>query len=86
MATHVVHPSTTAPELAAHAASYHHFMLGMKWVIITLGSFLVFATLSFGTNAGLLVGIPVGIIVFGIGVYAMGHGMAHSTESDNPTD
>jgi hypothetical protein len=85
MATSAVHPSTTDTELAAHATSYHHFMLGLKWVVVTLAAVLTFATLSFGTGAGLGWGVVAGLIVFAIGAFAMRHGLAHSTESDNPT-
>ena len=84
MAASATHPSTTEPELAAHAMAYHRFMLGLKWVLVFLASFLTWATLSFGSNAGLGWGIVMGIVVFGIGVFAMRHGLAHSTESDNP--
>ncbi len=86
MASTAVHPTTTEPELTAHAVAYHRFMLGVKWVLVTLGSFITFATVSFGTNAGPMWGVLVGLMVLAIGVYAMGHGLAHSTESDNPRD
>lgn len=84
MAASAAHPSMTDPELSAHAMAYHRFMLGVKWVMVTLGSFLTFATLSFGTAAGPIWGVPVAIVVFVIGIFAMRHGLNHSTESDNP--
>ena len=86
MAASAVHPVKSDPELAAHAVAYHRFMLGVKWVMVSLGSFIIFATLSFGTSAGPVWGVIVGLLVFSIGVFAMGHGLGHSTESDNPTD
>ncbi|HEY2662552.1 MAG TPA: hypothetical protein VGI79_22735 [Caulobacteraceae bacterium] len=85
MASSAIHPSTTEPELKLHAASYHHFMLGVKWVVFTLGAFITFATLWFATPAGFLGGAVGGALVFAVGAYAMNHGLAHSTESDNPT-
>jgi hypothetical protein len=71
-------------ELAVHAATYHHFMLGVKWAAITLASILVFLVLGFATPAGVFSGLVGGVIVFAIGAYVMNHGLAHSTESDGP--
>jgi type IV secretory pathway TrbL component len=84
MASSAVHPSTTAAELATHAMAYHRFMLGVKWVLVVLASFLTWSTLTFATAAGFWVGTLSGIIVFFIGVWAMRNFLAHSTESDNP--
>lgn len=70
-------------EFAAHAGSYHRFMLGLKWVCITLGSMIVFLTMWFATSAGFLAGAITGAIIAAVGVYAMNHGLAHSSESDN---
>ncbi|MDR3507741.1 MAG: hypothetical protein P4L64_07585 [Caulobacteraceae bacterium] len=71
-------------DLPLHAAAYHHFMLGVKWVAIGLGAFLTFAIMAFGTSAGILPGLICGALVLVIGIYAMRHGLAHSTESDAP--
>lgn len=84
MATSAIHPTTTDPELASHAASYHHFMLGVKWVAIHLAAGLTFATLWFATPAGFFGGLIVGVVVYAVGVWAMNAFLAHSTESDNP--
>ena len=72
------------PYFAAHATSYHRFMLGLKWVAITLGSLLVSLTLWFATNTGFIGGAFCGLVVFGLGVLAMNNGLQHSTEQDNP--
>lgn len=72
------------PAFATHATSYHRFMLGVKWVSITLGSLIAGLTLWFATPAGFGGGFVVGVVIFGVGVWAMNHGLAHSTEQDNP--
>ena len=85
MAVSAVHPSTTDQELAAHAMAYHRFMLGVKWVLVALGTVITWATLTFGTPAGFWWGTLAAVIVFAAGVWAMRSFLAHSTESDNPT-
>lgn len=84
MAGNAIYSNITGPELAAHAVSYHRFMLALKWIAISLGSSITFFTLWFATNAGFFVGLIAGLVVFSLGVFAMTHGLAHSTESDNP--
>jgi len=76
--------NTNGVELARHASTYHRFMLGVKWVAIHLAAMMVFLTLWFATPAGFWWGLISGLIVIGVGVYAMNHGLAHSTEDDNP--
>jgi len=67
-------------EILNHAATYHRFMLGVKWVAIHLATVIVFLVLWFGTDAGFLAGLIGGAVVFAGGVLAMRHGLAHSTE------
>jgi hypothetical protein len=67
-------------EILNHAATYHRFMLGVKWVAIHLATVIVFLVLWFGTDAGFLAGLVGGALVFAAGVIAMRHGLAHSTE------
>ena len=75
-----------------HAGAYHRFMLGVKWVAIHLATVIVFLGLWFAAGAGFLAGLIGGAIVFGAGVYAMTHGLAHSSEGESlvglgePTD
>ncbi len=69
----------------AHALVYHRFMLGVKWAAIHLAAFIVFFTLWFATPAGFGLGLIAGLLVLALGVYAMMHGLAHSTERDNPS-
>jgi hypothetical protein len=73
------------PELVRHAVTYHRFMLGVKWVAIHFAAVLTFLILWFASPAGFIGGAVAGALVFGVGVYAMGHGLAHSSERDNPT-
>ncbi len=66
--------------LIAHARTYHAFTLLVKWVCITLGTTMIFLIASFCTPAGLGWGIVLAIIVAGVGIYAMRHGLSHSSE------
>ena len=68
-------------EILCHAATYHRFMLGVKWVAISLASVIVFLVLWFGSDAGFVAGLIGGIVVFAGGVIAMRLGLAHSTEA-----
>ena len=52
----------------------------VKWFAIHLAAVSVFLILWFGTGAGFGWGLIVGLLVYGLGVYAMRHGMAHSSE------
>jgi hypothetical protein len=76
--------NTQDREFARHAETYHRFMLGVKWVAIHLAAVMVFLILWFATPAGFGWGVIAGLAVVGIGVYVMNHGLAHSTEDDNP--
>jgi ABC-type polysaccharide/polyol phosphate export permease len=69
---------TDAPQ--RHALTYHRFMLGLKWVLIHLAALVVLLTVSFATQAGLGWGVVDALVVYAAGVYAMRHGLAHSTE------
>ncbi|HEY1559573.1 MAG TPA: aa3-type cytochrome c oxidase subunit IV [Caulobacteraceae bacterium] len=78
--------TSTRPEdeIGVHAETYHRFMLGVKWMAIHLAVLLVFLVLWFCTSAGFLTALIAALIVFGAAIYAMTHGLAHSTEQDNP--
>ncbi|MDR3511798.1 MAG: hypothetical protein P4L73_09195 [Caulobacteraceae bacterium] len=71
-------------DLAVHAANYHRFMLGLKWVGVCLAALLPSLILWFATPAGFFWALIVGVAIFAVGAYAMTHGLAHSSESDNP--
>jgi ABC-type polysaccharide/polyol phosphate export permease len=64
------------------AATYHRFMLGVKWTLVTLAAVLVTLTLMFAANAGFIGSVVVGALIFAAGAYAMRHGLAHSSEAE----
>ena len=69
--------------LVAHARTYHAFTLLVKWVCIALGAVIVFLVASFCTPAGMGWGFALAIIVAGVGVYAMRHGLSRSSEEES---
>jgi hypothetical protein len=76
--------STTETELLTHAQTYHRFTLGLKWVAIHLATIIAFLIVWFATPGGFFGGLFVGAVVLAVGVWAMNHGLNHSTERDNP--
>lgn len=79
-------PRSAAPDsdISVHAETYHRFMLGVKWMAIHLAVILTFLLLWFGASAGFLGALIGALFVLAVGIYAMRHGLAHSTERDNP--
>jgi hypothetical protein len=69
--------------LEAHARTFHGFTLGVKWFCISLATLLAFLVIGFCTPAGWGDGLIAAIVVAAIGVYAMNHGLAHSTEDES---
>ena len=78
-----IEQQTSDAELAVHAANYHRFMLGVKWFAIHFAALSAFLTLWFATSAGFLPALIVGVAIFAAGIFAMTHGMAHSSESQS---
>ena len=72
--------ATNDLEFERHAQTYHRFMLGVKWAAVHMAALLVLLTLWFATPAGLGWGLIAGALVLAVGVWAMNHGLAHSTE------
>ena len=69
-----------------HAATYHRFMLGVKWFAIHAGALIAFLLLNFAMGASFIGALFVGVVIFLAGVWAMRHGLAHSTEvNSDPT-
>jgi uncharacterized membrane protein len=75
--------ATTAAEALTHAQTFHRFMLGLKWVCIGLGSMITLLVMWFATAVGFFGALVAALIVFAVGAWAMNHGLAHSTESDD---
>ena len=71
---------TDREDFAVHPATYHRFMMGVKWFGIHLAALTAFLTLWFCTPAGFGAGLITGLVILGAGIYAMTHGMAHSSE------
>jgi hypothetical protein len=66
--------------LVDHEATYHRFMLLVKWALIHLASLIAFLAIWFCTPAGFWSALIVGLIILGVGVFAMNHGLNHSSE------
>ncbi len=75
--------ATSSAEALTHANTYHRFMLGMKWVAISIGTAVTLLVTWFATSAGFLVGLLFAAVVFAVGAWAMSHGLSHSTEEDD---
>ena len=68
------------------AATYHRFMVAVKWFGLHCAVLGVFFTLWFATSAGFWAGLIAALVVLAAGVYAMTHGMAHSSEAGDFED
>ncbi len=53
----------------------------MKWVMVLIAASISFLAVWIAAGAGFAAGLVVGLIVFGLGAYALRHGWAHSSES-----
>ena len=65
----------------AHARSYHSFTLLLKWGLLHLAVILVFLVTTFCTPAGWGLGLFFAILVAAIGIWALTHGLNHSSEA-----
>jgi len=81
-----VHVNTGPAELAVHAGNYHRFMLLVKWVCVSAATLGAFLTLWFATPAGFGWGLIVGALVLAVGIFAMTHGLNHSSEPEPPSE
>ena len=75
--------TTSGAEVLRHARTYHGFMLGLKWLCINFGALVTLLVTWFATPAGLAGGVILAAIVYAGGIWAMNHGLAHSTESED---
>jgi aa3 type cytochrome c oxidase subunit IV len=72
----------TDPEsiLEAHGRTFHGFTLGVKIFCACLATIMTFLIVGFCTPAGWGLGLIAAIIVAALAIYALTHGLAHSTE------
>jgi hypothetical protein len=75
--------TTSGAEVLRHAKTYHGFTLGLKWFCIHAATLIVLLVAWFATPAGLAGGAVLAAIVYAGGIWAMNHGLAHSTESED---
>ena len=75
--------ATSSAEALTHATTYHRFMLGMKWVCISIGTVVTLLVTWFATPMGFWGGLFCAIVVFAVGAWAMGQFLSHSTEEDD---
>ena len=68
--------------IAAHARTFHGFTLGVKWFCIHLATILTALIVAFAMGQGLILGVIAGGIVAAIGIWAMRHGLARSSEGE----
>lgn len=72
----------TDPEsiLEAHGRTFHGFTLGVKVFCAHLAVIMTFLVITFCTTAGWGVGLVAAIIVAAAAIWALTHGLNHSTE------
>jgi len=72
----------TDPEsiLEAHGRTFHGFTLGVKIFCAHLAVIMTFLITAFATPAGWIWGLIAAIIVAAAAIYALTHGLNHSTE------
>lgn len=69
--------------LEAHGRTFHGFTLGVKSFCACLAVIMTFLITSFCTPAGWGVGLVLAIIVAAAAIFALTHGLNHSTEEDS---
>lgn len=75
--------TTSVAEIKRHARTYHGFTLAVKWFSIHLATLLTLLVLWFCAPVGFAGAAVCAAIVLAAGVWAMNHGLAHSTEDES---
>lgn len=77
--------AATDPEsiLEAHGRTFHGFTLGVKSFCACLATIMTFLVISFCTPAGWGLGLVAAIIVAAVAIFALTHGLNHSTEEES---
>ena len=72
----------TDPEsiLEAHGRTFHGFMLAVKVFCAHLAVIMTFLVITFATPAGWGWGLIAAIVVAAVAIWALTHGLNHSTE------
>ena len=75
----------TDPEsiLEAHGRTFHGFTLAVKIFCANLAVIMTFLITAFCTPAGWGVALILAIIVAAVAIFALTHGLNHSTEEDS---
>ena len=69
--------------LEAHGRTFHGFTLGVKTFCAFLATVMTFLIVGFCTPAGWGLGLLAAIIVAAVAIFALTHGLNHSTEEDS---
>jgi ABC-type polysaccharide/polyol phosphate export permease len=75
--------AASSAEVLTHANSYHRFMLGLKWICLSIATMITFLVMWFATPMGFGGGLFCAAIVFAVGAWAMTHFLSHSTEEED---
>jgi homoserine kinase len=77
--------TATDPEsiLEAHGRTFHGFTLAVKIFCAHMATIMTFLVVSFCTPAGWGLGLVAAIIVAAIAIFALTHGLNHSTEEES---
>jgi Bacterial aa3 type cytochrome c oxidase subunit IV len=69
--------------LEAHGRTFHAFTLAVKSFCACLATIMTFLVMAFCTPAGWGLALLVAIIVAAVAIYALTHGLNHSSEEDS---
>jgi hypothetical protein len=69
--------------LEAHGRTFHGFTLAVKTFCASLATIMTFLIVGFCTSAGWGMGLVAAIVVAAVAIFALTHGLAHSTEEDS---
>ena len=75
--------TTSGAEVLRHARTYHGFTLAVKWFCIHAATLITLLVTWFATPAGFVGAVVLAAIVLAGGIWAMNHGLAHSTDEDD---
>jgi hypothetical protein len=65
----LTHPPHGSPPLIEHERSYHHFVIALRYIVLTLATTVLFLLVCFGFGAGWIAGVAVAAPVAAVGAY-----------------